>query len=179
MRQRLSLVLVLLGGLACPVFAGDFVCGDATQLQQFTPSSDPTKVPACPAPFLLSEIPEPEIPAQRTLYASLPPRYLKVVDGLMLEMTQEEKDDVDAPHKAEAALVQEAKKEQAEQEYCSIKTLQQVTAKILGHTNQIHAHINAVHDIDSDKEAQHTNFDIVMTILDQLSRCVRATRTAR
>ena len=91
------LVFLLFVALLLPTLAGaeDFVCGDVTKLNRYTHSVDPTKVPTCPVPFLLSQIPEAQIPAQAQLYASVPARHLKVVAGLMVEMTQAEKDAVD------------------------------------------------------------------------------------
>ena len=46
-------VLGMLFLVSSRAIAGDFVCGDATKLERFTPSVDPTQVPPCPAPFVL------------------------------------------------------------------------------------------------------------------------------
>jgi hypothetical protein len=159
--------------------AGDWVCGDTTKLDRFTASVDATKVPACPAPFLLSEIPEAQIPAQRTLYASLPPRHIKVVDGLMVEMTQAEKDAVDAPLLLEEAAVEQAKEELNTQEYCATKTLEQITTKMTNKGQQIKANIDAITNLQTGKDADTANFTIVMQLIEQLARCVRAARTSR
>jgi hypothetical protein len=178
MRYLLLFFLLLVAGTAT---AEDFVCGDTTQLQRYSHAVDPTRVPTCPAPFLLSQIPEAAIPAQRALYTNpaIPHRHLKVVEGLMVEMTPEEKQAVDAPLVAEAALVQQAKDELASQEYCSTKTLSQVTTKVTNKTNQIHANVDAITNLQTGKDADRANFDIVMALIDQLARCVLAARTSR
>ena len=121
----LVLVFLVVPGL---VWAGDRVCGDATKLHRFTPSVDATHVPPCPTPFIVSEIPEAQVVPQRALYASVPPRHLKVIDGLMAEMTQAEKDAVDLPGQQQAAATAVAKQEIATNEVCANHTLPEITA---------------------------------------------------
>ena len=124
------LILLLVLVLPTLAWAGDWVCGDATKLERFTPSVDASKVPPCPAPFVLSPLPDDEaiVTAQRTLYASLPPRHLKVIDGLMAEMTQAEKDAVDLPAQQHAAAVAVAHAEIQGNEVCANNTLTEITA---------------------------------------------------
>lgn len=90
------LVLLLFLFWAPAAFAEDFACGDATQLTQYIESRDPSRVSdgTCVA------IPEGSVAAQRSLVAALPRKYLKVVSGLAVEKTVQEKADADT---AEAA----------------------------------------------------------------------------
>ena len=119
-----GLLLLLPGWVA----AEDFVCGDSTKLYRYTPSVDPTKVPTCPASFLLSQIPEMQLVPQAQLYATVPAKHLKVVAGLMVEMTQPEKDAVDLPAQQHAAATAVAKNEIATNEVCANNTLPEITA---------------------------------------------------
>jgi hypothetical protein len=135
-RHWLLLVLAL---LLAPMLAhaGDFVCGTdvvsatSPSLHRFTASVDPTRVPPCPAPYTLYGVPETPptlIQDQRDLYASVPHRHLKVVGGLMVEMTQAEQDLVDAPAQAQAAAEAVAKQEVTSNEICANHTLPEITA---------------------------------------------------
>ena len=179
-------LVMLLGLLVLPVVAtaGDYICGDPTKLQRFTPSADATRVPTCPAPFVLSPLPDDQaiLTAQRTLYTTVGLKYLKVPDAtprLMVEMTQAEKDAVDLPGNIAAAAVAEAQQEQATQEYCATKTLEQISTKVTNKTNQIHANVDAITNLQTGKDADKLNFDIVMGLIEQLARCIRAVRTTR
>jgi hypothetical protein len=124
-------VLAVLVLLVAQAEAGNWVCGDTTKVHRYTQSVDATKVPACPVPFVVSEIPEADIPAQDALAASVPHRHLKVADGpprLMVEMTQAEKDAVDAPAQAQAAAKEVAKSEMQTNQICANNTLPEITA---------------------------------------------------
>jgi hypothetical protein len=114
------------------VWAEPVICGDATKLQYFQPSVDPTRAAPCPAPyaqFVLTETnPGLEvIEAQKTLYATIPQQHLKVVGGLMVEMTPQEQAAVDAPGQLKAAQYQAANTEVQSNTICSNHTLQQIT----------------------------------------------------
>ena len=130
MRGLLLLLLLLLPSVA---LAGDYVCGNATKLERFSPSVDATKVPPCSAPFVLSPLPDDEaiVTAQRNLYRTMNQastlHHLKVVDGFMVEMTQEEKDAVDAPIEQKKAATDIANNEIKTNEVCANHTLQQIT----------------------------------------------------
>ena len=69
-----------------------------TKLGYYAQGVDPPEIPPCPPPFTVDTagVPEAQIPAQTTLYNTVGPRHLKVMDGLMVEMTQAEKDAVDS-----------------------------------------------------------------------------------
>ena len=130
MRWRVLCIFMFLStGIAS---GEDFTCGDTTKLHLYSHAVDPTLVPVCPAPFLLSEIPEAQIPTQRDLYRTHATagtvRHLKVVDGLMVEMTQAEKDAVDLPLQQQAAAVTVAQNEIKTNEVCANNTLQEITA---------------------------------------------------
>ena len=110
--------------------ASNYVCGDMTKLGYYAQAIDPSKIPPCLPPFTVDPagVPEAEIPAQDTLYRTVPPRHLKVVDGLMVEMTQAEKDAVDAPLILHQQAVAVAQAEIQGNEVCANNTLQEITA---------------------------------------------------
>ena len=122
--------------------ASTYVCGDATKLGYYAQAVDPSAIPLCPAPFTVAEVPEADIPAQTALYNTVIHRHLKVVGGLMVEMDAGEKNAVDAPLLAEQAHNAAMQDELMTQEYCSTKTLQQVTTKVTNKLNQINANID-------------------------------------
>ena len=131
MRGLLLLLLLLLPSVA---LAGDYVCGNTTKLERFSPSVDATKVPPCLAPFVLSPLPDDEaiLTAQRNLYRTMNQastlHHLKVVDGLMAEMTQAEKDAVDAPINQKKEATDIADNEIKTNEVCANHTLTEITA---------------------------------------------------
>lgn len=119
------LILVLLPTLA---FGEAIICGDTTKLYYFAGSVDPTQAPVCPAPFLQTVLSHADTPPQRAFYDSMPRKdFIKVVDGLMVEMTQAEKDAVDAAIAAAKAPAQAARTEMATNEVCANHTLQQIS----------------------------------------------------
>lgn len=85
------------------VSAEDYVCGDATVLTRYQPSVDPTLMPGSVGGKSCSLIGKAQTATQRTLVQSVPAYYLTVVGGLAVEMTQPDKDAVDASRAAEAA----------------------------------------------------------------------------
>ena len=103
--MKLLLFLGLLFLFSIEAFAFNYVCGDTTKLGYYAQTIDPSKVPPCPPPFTVTQLPDdPVVIAQQdALYASVPPRHLKVLDGLMVEMTQAEKDAVDLPAQQQKA----------------------------------------------------------------------------
>lgn len=113
------------------VLASSYVCGDATRLAWYGEGIDPARVPACPAPYVASKLPDndPAVLAQQAaLHKAVKPKYLKVVAERMVEMTQPEKDTVDAPAQVQAAATAVAKNEIAANEVCANNTLPQITA---------------------------------------------------
>jgi hypothetical protein len=81
-------MLLLLPSLAS---AALFVCGDPTRFvgHTFTERSQPPT--GCPAPYLLSDVPDAATDAQLALITRQPKKYLKVVDGLVADKTKFEK----------------------------------------------------------------------------------------
>ena len=130
------ILLFLLFLLIMPsvAFGADIVCGNSTKLERFTPSTDATKVPPCPAPFVLSSLPDDEviITAQRDLYRTMSQsgtlRHLKVINGLMEVMTETEKAEVDAPINQKKAATDIANNEIKTNEVCANHTLTDITA---------------------------------------------------
>ena len=90
--MRIFLTASLLLLCAVPVLAADFACGDATRLTRYIASADPSTIsdPTC------TKLSEADTPAQRILLQSNLPRYFKILDGLIVMMTQAERDVVDA-----------------------------------------------------------------------------------
>jgi hypothetical protein len=75
------------------VWAEPVICGDATKLQYFQPSVDPTRAAPCPAPyaqFVLTETnPGLEvIEAQKTLYATIPQQHLEYRSAVQHDLQQ-------------------------------------------------------------------------------------------
>jgi hypothetical protein len=128
----ISLILCTLVLLSHDAWGEDFTCGDTTKLHRYSHAVDPTRVEPCPAPYVLAEIPHPQIGAQRSLYNQHAHagtvRYLKVVEGLMVEKTQAEKDAVDLPLQQQAAAHAVAQQEVQTNEVCANHTLTEITA---------------------------------------------------
>ena len=126
--MKLSRAFVLLLLTPALATASTYVCGDATKLGYYAQSIDPSQVRPCPPPFAVTEVPEAAIAAQTALYTSVPQKHLKVLDGLMVEMTQAEKDAVDLPAQQHAAAVAVATAEIQGNEVCVNNTLTEITA---------------------------------------------------
>ena len=126
MRVLLSLTILLIA--ASVAHAGYYICGDTTKLGYYAQGIDPARVPPCAPPFLLSELPdEATIAQQDTLYRTVGPKHLKVLDGLMVEMTQAEKDIVNQPTPEQAAA-SVARNEMKTNEVCANHTLPEIDA---------------------------------------------------
>ena len=130
--KTIGRILIVLMGILSPslLYASSYHCGDTTRLEWYREAVDPAAVPACPAPYVASKLPDddPAVLAQQSaLYASVKPKYLKVVSERMVEMTQAEKDAVDAPAQAKAAATAVANNEMKINEVCANHTLQEIT----------------------------------------------------
>lgn len=125
-----SLIVLLIVFSPGLVYPSNYVCGDTTKLGYYAQGVDPSAIPPCPPPFTVDTagVPEAAIPAQDVLYTTVPPRHLKVVAGLMVEMTQAEKDAVDLPAQQHAAAVAVANAEIQGNEVCANNTLTEITA---------------------------------------------------
>ena len=98
------------------------------RLGYYAQGIDPSTIPSCVLPLTVAEVPEAQIPSQNQLYAAVPKKHLKVIDGLMVEMTQAEKDAVDLPAQQHAAAVAVATAEIQGNEVCANNTLTEITA---------------------------------------------------
>jgi len=128
-----GLILLLLSGVS---WARDAACGDELTLECYLLGQDPTQIPtSCGGPpKACYEIPEDQTLAQRDLVQQHPRKYLKVEDGLVLEKTPAEKDQVDA---AEAALEAQRQEYQDEtsastgrNDLCNTPSMQALTDRI-------------------------------------------------
>jgi len=112
------------------------VCGDDQTLECYLPQQDPTQIPpSCGNPLKQCFVLAPEVTqAQRDLVRSLPQKYLKVVDGLAVEKTQAEQDQVDAVVAAQQAAIQAYKDETApgsgSNDFCNTPSMQALTDRI-------------------------------------------------
>lgn len=208
MRRRAGLALLLallMGGIAQ---AEQVVCGDTTQFQRLY-SSDPTKV----TDATCTVHPKPTSQAQRdaqeaqrvlaeTFQAAGTLRYLKVVDGWIVEKTQAEKDAVDAALAAQEALAVQYQQELTTQDLCSPVLLQQITDAVQAQHDSLAATIQQQHDdnaaaITAIAAVNLTTFkaalntinnsmaqglgvlnDRLATSVSKLARCIRAARGA-
>lgn len=92
--SKFILALTILGCLASPVFAEDFVCPDASYRRSVQQAI------GCIA------VPEATVPAQRDIDEKVPQKYRKVISNLLVEMSASEKTDVDtAEATAQAAAI--------------------------------------------------------------------------
>ena len=101
------------------------------RLEWYAEGLDPARVPTCPPPSAITKLPDDDpvvLAQQAALYQAVPKKYLKVVMERMQEMTQAEKDTVDAPAQARAAATAVATQEMKTNEVCANHTLQQITA---------------------------------------------------
>ena len=62
----------------------------------------------------------------------------------------------------------------ATQEYCSTKTLQQVTTKVTNKLNQMIARIDGITNLETGKQSDRDNFTEAMKLIEQTARCVIA-----
>ena len=121
--------------LPCLVWADDFACEDTQtpeKYRRYQPSQDPSTLLLQPNEVCYA-IPEAELPAQRaacmdgtTPPPTIPLQYRKIVNQLCAEMTQAEKDAVDAVAAAIAAQNQAYVTERADPG-CTEKQLQQIS----------------------------------------------------
>ena len=125
--RKTGLCVGLMLGAGAAVAASTYTCGDTTKLGYYAQGVDSSAIPACPAPFTVSEVPEAAIPAQTALYNTVIHRHLKVVGGLMAEMTQAEKDAVDAPINQKKEATDIANNEIKTNEVCANNTLTEIT----------------------------------------------------
>lgn len=137
MIQCLLLTVSLLLLLCTHTFASHYVCGydvvSTTQpsLGYYAPNIDPSRVPPCPPPYIVTPLPDdPTVIAQQdTLYASVPNKHhIKVVAGRMVEMTVAEKDIVDKPANDKKAANEAARAEMAASPVCANHTLPEIDA---------------------------------------------------
>ena len=94
---NLAFIILFIHVLSGFSLAEDFVCPSG----QYLKSVDPSKASGC------FQVPENQIGTQRDLNDTVPSKYLKVVSGLLVEKTSQEKSDQDA---AEAASALEAQR---------------------------------------------------------------------
>lgn len=108
--------LLLLSGVAQ---AELIVCGDATALRTFYPSLDPTRLSPFPADCAV--VSKADTASQRALLEGgvVPLRHIKVVNARAVEMTQPEKNAVDAQIVLQQAALQLFKDELIQQDVCS------------------------------------------------------------
>jgi hypothetical protein len=109
--------------------AEDGVCGDTTVMTRYILSTDPSKMPATAGGKPCVPISKAETPAQRALVQAIPAYHLKVVGGLAVEMTQGEKDVVDAA-RATTAAAHQLFIDQLNDTLCNFSTLAQVTSRL-------------------------------------------------
>jgi hypothetical protein len=167
--------LIVLGLLwPCLVGAEDFVCGDATLMTRYLPSMDPSRV----TDGTCTQISKANTPAQRALVQATPPRYLKVVGGLAVEMTQPEKDAVDAASAAQAAVRQLLLDELTTSATCNADTLATVNTRLATRKATLDAQIDgiAAANLASLKAGLHGVVDDEYLVFQAIARCLTALR---
>lgn len=174
MWYRLAVVLCL--AFPALAHAEAIICGNTTQLYYFYASIDPTKVPTCPGPFIKTVLAKNVTASQRTLYDSITRKdYIKVVDGLMVEMSQPEKDAVDAAIIANNP-VKPYLDEIAVNNLCDTATLATVVSRIDTIQTSLQADIDAVTNIATAKTAL-TNMNVAIAgAFKKIAKCIIARR---
>ena len=152
--MRIGWLIVVLGVFPALVHAEDMVCGNAARPQygnsvgvtRYLPSIDPSHV----ADGTCTQISKANTPSQRALLQSQTPpgsvKYLKVVGGLAEDMSQPEKDAVDAAITAAAAPRQALVDELASNAACSLSNLQAVITYLDNRHATIANQIQTLHD---------------------------------
>jgi hypothetical protein len=143
MRNRLMFILLTLVALAITsdvVMANDFVCGDSSKLVRYIYSVDPSTI----SDGTCTSVAEASIVSQRALLVVTPFRYLKVVGGLAVEMTQVEKNAVDAAIAAANAPIQALLDELANSGICNITTLAAADAALDARKATLDAQIDGI-----------------------------------
>jgi len=180
--QRLLMTLGLCL-MASTVQAGNWNCGDTTKLFLYSVGFDVTTVPACPGPYILSEIPKgPLIGQQNAFYHQMDRKdYIKVVDGLMVEMTQAEKDAVDAALAAAKQPVTDARAEIQENDLCNtaLTDLTVIAQKEANLKQNIADMINNAPTTPDKIQAVIQTEQMIVTHLYQLARCVNSYAVVR
>jgi hypothetical protein len=159
--------------------AEDGVCGDATVMTRYIASTDPSKMPATVGGKPCVLISKANTPAQRALVQATAPHYLKVVGGLAVEMTQGEKDVVDAAEAAAQAVTQAHMDESANNTLCNTATESDITTRVNTIHDNIATDIAAVTNIATAKTALTSMNDIYAAVFKQLGRCLVARRFVR
>jgi hypothetical protein len=155
MRTRLGVVLGLVCLSATVAQAELFVCFDAARPlgSQFTfGQSDPLRVtdPNCTVVTKASGQTAAQLALiQSTIRGASAPKYLKVANGLAVAMTTGEQDAVDADLASKAAAAQVFRDEVANQEYCSVQTLEAVSTAIATRTTNRKADLATLHDTNA------------------------------
>lgn len=121
------IMLVTLLGMFSITHASDYLCVNGTVLRYYAYGIDPSLVPPCDPPSNLFELSAADAPAQNLLYQTVQRKYIKVVGGLMVEMTVPEKAAVDAPDIAVKAKRDAAVAEITGNNICANNTLAQIS----------------------------------------------------
>jgi hypothetical protein len=178
---RALVALVMLSTLLVPwwVTAEDGVCGDATVMTRYLVSMDPSKMPPAVGGKPCVVISKANTPAQRALVQATAPHYLKVVGGLAVEMTQGEKDVVNAAEAAAQAVVQAHVDETTANTLCNTATESDITNRVNTIHDNIGTDIAAVTNIATAKTALTSLNDAYAAAFKQLGRCLVARRFVR
>jgi hypothetical protein len=140
MHRLLLCLVVLLYGTVSQALAVDYVCEDtvtATKFRRYVPSVDPTSL-VLGTNELCTVVSEADTPDQRTINLgvpgvsppTVPVKYRKVVNHLVVEMDSTEKGQVDAVESVIETQNQAYAQERADQQMCGEKQLEQLTTKL-------------------------------------------------
>lgn len=156
------------------------ICGDSNKLFYFEPTVDPTRARVCPEPYVKTVLSEQSTAGQITYYdtkvAAGEIRYIRVLNGLMEDMTQAQKDAVDAPLIAEAEKKASYQNEAVNNDFCNEQVLANIDAKIEQVNQNLNTAINNVTNVATAKTALMDVKNVMISGFKKLTKCVRAVR---
>lgn len=156
------------------------ICGDSNKLVYFEPTVDPTRARVCPEPYVKTVLSEESTAGQIAYYEGKviagEVRYIRVLNGLMEDMTQAQKDAVDAPLIAEAERKASYQNEVVNNNFCNEQVLANIDDKIEQVNQNLNTSINNVTNVATAKAALMDVKNTMISGFKKLTKCVRAVR---
>jgi hypothetical protein len=155
------------------------LCGNATTLDHFQLSVDPSQASPCAEPYTQHVVSKAHTAAQRALLTAQPLRYLQVEGGLAVLKSQGERDTIDAALAAEQAAeaaAQAAVVTELEDPACRVATFAQIATRFDTLRATLQGDLDGISNIATAKTELADAFQRVINIMEKMALCLRATQ---
>lgn len=169
---RSVLCLMCLLALTTLAHAEVVLCGDATALVWFRLSADPTKTPACPAPFSQVVISKANTAGQRAILEGTDQAFLRIVSDLATLKAQGDIDAILAQRAAAAAAQTALQEAVTNNDLCNATLAELETRKDQLLTN-LQSDIDGISTIATAKTELADMMQRLVGALEKVLRCVR------